>query len=584
VRNQGNRPVQWDGLTSQREQLGPENSVIRAMRGIRDGMSYTAPHCLTPFHGKKEHSTLTITGSAIFAELPNLAALSLFFFAEGRCLSMHSPNPSWRVKSAYKPTNISIQYLKPQITERPCPFYLDGRCLFADSCNFIHDAGVQVPHAPFIYPQKHTSDPSIQSSPTTTPFRVDIQPHRSFTSHRQSKRLSQLLIALQDVIGADENDISENDVAPSRSTNDSDSVPDHSSLEKETVEHTVDNGTPVAESEVNGEDTNRSNPGDHSPDPPSDDLSPMSNLPFVPFLHDTDEIIDSGYADNWTSPYPLSISPPRSPSVSSMYALVLPSPPRNPPHHPEFLPAPTPPVLDNNTGDGSTEVDPESWSDLEGEITASYLNMTPTPPGLATGHSSLTSEYDDDDSSVVNTSLIVHPNELGSSDDFEPLELDHTTPNDELCSSLPVEESSRRDPSVLVEKSDSLQSLYDVYSELVSPHAADIDLPLTYSPLSVHTPDTDPAVEDGTHPFGMLQSRTFSPFSHDHVFTFMSSKARRASVRSPSPLSFRSRESFSGQSRVGGDSEKQGVEVSTKGPHELRNSVVSVSSSYFCDA
>jgi hypothetical protein len=91
------------------------------------------------------------------------------------------------------------------VLARPCPFYQQGRCLFADSCNFMHSVSVKV------HPDNISSPPSHQPQNTSTPPRVVIDSPRSVRSPPRSPRLSGLLFALRDVIGDDPNDVLEED-------------------------------------------------------------------------------------------------------------------------------------------------------------------------------------------------------------------------------------------------------------------------------------------------------------------------------------------------------------------------------------
>ncbi|KAL4067815.1 hypothetical protein J3A83DRAFT_3751496 [Scleroderma citrinum] len=90
---------------------------------------------------------------------------------------------------------------------RPCPFYSQGRCLFADSCNFLHDIKVRVDadlsapqftHAnpQFDSPLREMSDPPSLVVDTASPRSTDVP-----SSVYDSSRYSGLLSVLEDVIG-----------------------------------------------------------------------------------------------------------------------------------------------------------------------------------------------------------------------------------------------------------------------------------------------------------------------------------------------------------------------------------------------
>ncbi|KAG1890804.1 hypothetical protein F4604DRAFT_373752 [Suillus subluteus] len=93
---------------------------------------------------------------------------------------------------------------------RPCPFYSQGRCLFADSCNFLHDIKVKNPPGQslvdvhvaqpvrprvFSLPKTAFNPPSVvvnSASPRSTQLVSPVD---------DTPRYSGLLSALQDVIG-----------------------------------------------------------------------------------------------------------------------------------------------------------------------------------------------------------------------------------------------------------------------------------------------------------------------------------------------------------------------------------------------
>jgi hypothetical protein len=111
-----------------------------------------------------------------------------------------------------------------QLAARPCPFFSQGRCLFADSCNFLHDIKVkgvadeslldatQVKQQSSL-PPKHVFDlPSLVVN-SASPLSVNLRGPAS-PAH-DSSRYSGLLSVLSDVIGhlplspTDENSASE---------------------------------------------------------------------------------------------------------------------------------------------------------------------------------------------------------------------------------------------------------------------------------------------------------------------------------------------------------------------------------------
>ncbi|KJA26984.1 hypothetical protein HYPSUDRAFT_63248 [Hypholoma sublateritium FD-334 SS-4] len=86
------------------------------------------------------------------------------------------PDPSWRVKT------------------RPCPFYQQGRCMFSESCNFLHTASSQVDRE-----AKGVQEVSGSRSPHNPP-RVVINSPPSVCSSPRSPRTTGLLLALGDVV------------------------------------------------------------------------------------------------------------------------------------------------------------------------------------------------------------------------------------------------------------------------------------------------------------------------------------------------------------------------------------------------
>lgn len=230
-------------------------------------------------------------------------------------------------------------------TARPCPFYSQGRCLFADSCNFLHDVRIKVKQ-PEIAISSPTPDVTIsltQSSPiaTSTPSFATL----GVLSPPRSPRLSSLLLALGDAIEPDDEvdlpdytqeaislveDIPVSPPSSLPAANQSSEKDRH--VEDEKAELTQD--SPLGGLEFSGNtptpgqvDTPTVDTATHSTttDPevqaiPSGLLSPLEmkhapplSLPLGQLegpLHREDSV-DSGYADGWTGPSPFSLSPPR---------------------------------------------------------------------------------------------------------------------------------------------------------------------------------------------------------------------------------------------------------------------------------
>ncbi|KAF9053010.1 hypothetical protein BJ165DRAFT_1444835 [Panaeolus papilionaceus] len=279
--------------------------------------------------------------------------------------------PSWRVKT------------------RPCPFYQQGRCLFSDSCNFLHTVSATViPEATL---QQKDRISSIQPTDSQYLPRVVVDSPSSAQSPTLSAPISSLLIALQ-LDPADEvqdptaNNVTEPDnwseslptvVADTFNNYNAESSDDEeedgqeeegnwtaisdfddsyddsqsSSFTESIADHTTSSNPILAQEEEEEEEEEEwgvqanehvedavedignahipthDNQGDFSLNE-SGLLSPidLSTLHLGPFrLTDTageTASFDSGYADNWKPPTPLLASPPRSPSISSTFDLL----------------------------------------------------------------------------------------------------------------------------------------------------------------------------------------------------------------------------------------------------------------------
>ncbi|KAI0076481.1 hypothetical protein K474DRAFT_1691366, partial [Panus rudis PR-1116 ss-1] len=91
---------------------------------------------------------------------------------------------------------------------RPCPFYSQGRCLFSDSCNFLHDVKIKV-HSPKVVSTPnvfHSDSPESTYSPSPKSL---VSPTHSLNglsvrSPPRSPRLSSLLMALGDAISPEQ--------------------------------------------------------------------------------------------------------------------------------------------------------------------------------------------------------------------------------------------------------------------------------------------------------------------------------------------------------------------------------------------
>lgn len=284
-------------------------------------------------------------------------------------------------------------------TARPCPFYSQGRCLFADSCNFLHDVKIKVRPSDITtsvgivpgitFTQSPTESGSSVSSPNSI-GRVRSPP--------RSPRLSSLLLALGDVIENDENeDVDEPEGLV-------DSVPPFE-VARELIaasgifgqaaqrRHAIsagrvppDEDTDIVEGihETEEDTTSESRPGVHRlPSPTAGittehlaqsggvnellspievTLAPPAYWPLEQLTHavQREDSVDSGYAE-WTGPTPMGLSPPRSPSSKRFSTLDLLASPFGTPSRvisPKFVPSqvsawPTSPLLSPSFSGGS---------------------------------------------------------------------------------------------------------------------------------------------------------------------------------------------------------------------------------------
>jgi hypothetical protein len=91
-------------------------------------------------------------------------------------------NPSWRIPSALPSL---LQPSAPKFcTARPCPFFSQGKCLFSDACNFVHDVKITatpIKSADILLPQISYTSPLSEHHPepvivTSNPFLEDEAP------------------------------------------------------------------------------------------------------------------------------------------------------------------------------------------------------------------------------------------------------------------------------------------------------------------------------------------------------------------------------------------------------------------------
>ncbi|KAH7929696.1 hypothetical protein BV22DRAFT_1191906, partial [Leucogyrophana mollusca] len=173
---------------------------------------------------------------------------------------MTLPDPAWRQRT------------------RPCPFFSQGRCLFSDSCNFLHDIKVKsdvdhsltdanlVENRVFSPPKPVFNPPSVvvnSASPRST--------HTLSTSPtRRSPRLSGLLLALQDVLGPTNEVHVEDDVLADADAEDLLHVPSGQRHERSS-DFTFD-GSTIVENLLDDSKLTKSTSGIYSDSTQSDDV------------------------------------------------------------------------------------------------------------------------------------------------------------------------------------------------------------------------------------------------------------------------------------------------------------------------
>ncbi|KAJ3576879.1 hypothetical protein NP233_g128 [Leucocoprinus birnbaumii] len=104
------------------------------------------------------------------------------------CPVMSLPDPIWRVRT------------------QPCPFYRQGRCIFADSCNFLHTAPSQSSQKSTLSEERADDrSTSVLSAPAKPPL-ISVESPRSMRSPPRSPRMESLLLALKDVLSEEQED------------------------------------------------------------------------------------------------------------------------------------------------------------------------------------------------------------------------------------------------------------------------------------------------------------------------------------------------------------------------------------------
>jgi hypothetical protein len=235
------------------------------------------------------------------------------------------------------------------LTARPCPFYSQGRCVFAESCGFLHDVKVKRAR-----PDSHSSRDSTSSMGPFVKPPLTITVHSPTTcSPPRSPRMASLLSALQDIIGSDSPeevefpaltgemlllDVSDASHIPPAALQGADGVCGGKSENVQVDRAANLSPPPCGTSQVENEEDfhdetscsiNRDMQRDATSPPGL--LSPVQigSVPPIPFPHGglgaalaRDDSNDSGYAETWVGPTPFSLSPPQSNQPNSTLDLL----------------------------------------------------------------------------------------------------------------------------------------------------------------------------------------------------------------------------------------------------------------------
>ena len=211
---------------------------------------------------------------------------------------------------------------------RPCPFYSQGRCLFSDSCSFLHQVKIKVPTSSV----RVSSSVSTSNGDDTSSRPIDLAPgSEPPVSPSRSPRMTGLLLALKGVISDDEDDElefeatgqpvpqaieslsytldegkSEGDLTTDSGNFAVRASPEaHNDAPAPTEEGAPPNHPP--EATISVIDENTSSMHQHSIDPTT--RGPTLSSPPASDKPSRDDSVDSGYAEFRSSAPPLTLSP-----------------------------------------------------------------------------------------------------------------------------------------------------------------------------------------------------------------------------------------------------------------------------------
>ena len=221
-------------------------------------------------------------------------------------------------------------------TARPCPFYSQGRCVFAESCGFLHDIKIKSSTAS----REPTTSSSLDAEScrnSTSSMCSTVKPSLptsppSSPSSTHSPRMTSLLSALQGIIGPLSPERAEFPASggdnPSSDAFDISPLPHNAVQCTDRVSGTPDNVPVQTDPEDVATPACPAVESDPVADPQRDATTPpgllspvqIGSVPPVPFPHvalglgatlSRGDSLDSGYAETWVGPTPFALSPPQ---------------------------------------------------------------------------------------------------------------------------------------------------------------------------------------------------------------------------------------------------------------------------------
>ena len=220
-------------------------------------------------------------------------------------------------------------------TARPCPFYSQGRCVFADCCGFLHDVKIKSPATRDLTNSTLDAESCRNSTSSMTsivkpPVTISVHSPASSPSSARSPSMNSLLSALRGIIGPPSPERTEFPAAAgdNASLDASDSSPHPDNTVQSAGRVLVDDVPVQAVREAVATPPCFASESALTEDPQSDANTPpgllspvqIGSVPPVPFPHEAlglsatlsrVDSVDSGYAETWVGPTPFSLSPPQ---------------------------------------------------------------------------------------------------------------------------------------------------------------------------------------------------------------------------------------------------------------------------------